>query len=68
MTKRLLVGLLLAGLVTGLAHGAVTIMVLWSGDELAAFQKVADGFTAKTGIAVRVESVGRDLPAILSTR
>ncbi|GAB4311581.1 MAG: ABC transporter substrate-binding protein [Candidatus Bipolaricaulota bacterium] len=68
MTKRVLVGLLLAGLVAGLAQGAVTIMVLWSGDELAAFQKVVDAFQAKTGITVRVESVGRDLPTILATR
>ncbi|QAA75947.1 MAG: Alpha-glucosides-binding periplasmic protein AglE precursor [Candidatus Bipolaricaulis sibiricus] len=68
MMKRWLVGLLLAGLVAGLAQGAVTIMVLWSGDELAAFQKVVDAFQARTGIAVRVESVGRDLPTILATR
>ncbi|MDD2912578.1 MAG: extracellular solute-binding protein, partial [Candidatus Bipolaricaulis anaerobius] len=68
MTRRLVVGLLLAGLVGGLAQGAVTIMVLWSGDELAAFQKVVDAFQAQTGITVRVESVGRDLPTILATR
>ncbi|MBC7093815.1 extracellular solute-binding protein [Candidatus Bipolaricaulota bacterium] len=68
MVKRLAVGLLLVGLVAGLAQGAVTIMVLWSGAELEAFQKVTAAFQAKTGITVRVESVGRELPGILATR
>jgi len=68
MLKRLMLSLLAVGLVAGLAHGEVTIMVLWGGAELAAFEKVADAFTAQTGIAVRVESVGRDLPAILAAR
>ncbi len=47
---------------------SVRVMVLWSGDELKAFQKVVESFTDKTGIKVQVESVGRDLPAILVTR
>ena len=46
----------------------VTVMVLWSGAELDAFQQVVQAFEAKTGIKVQVESVGRDLPTILVTR
>lgn len=68
MLKKLgFVGVLVA-LVSTLALADVTIMVLWSGAELEAFQKVVDAFKAETGITVRVESVGRDLPTILSTR
>ncbi len=70
MTKRLLIGVLLAGLMAGLAQAQapVTIMVLWGGAELEAFQKVVAAFETETGIDIRVESVGRDLPAILATR
>ena len=50
------------------SQGSISIMVLWSGTELEAFQKVVDQFQSTTGIKVQVESVGRDLPTILITR
>jgi len=71
LMRRKLIGLFLVGMVMGLAvagQAAMTVMVLWSGTELEAFQKVVDEFTKATGIEVRIESVGRDLPAILVTR
>ena len=69
--RRKLIGLLLVSLVMGLVvsgQATVTVMVLWSGTELDAFQSVVDAFTAATGIEVRIESVGRDLPQILVAR
>ena len=50
------------------AKGSISIMVVWSGTELEAFQKVVGAFEDKTGIDVKVESVGRDLPTVLVTR
>jgi alpha-glucoside transport system substrate-binding protein len=46
----------------------VTIAVLWSGNELAAFQKVIDKFEQETGITVSIDAVGRDLPTVLPVR
>jgi len=46
----------------------VMVAVLWSGAELGAFEKTLAPFEQDTGIDVVVESVGRDLPAVLVTR
>lgn len=45
----------------------VTMMGVWGGQELEAFQAVMDAFTAKTGIKVQFEGT-RDLPTLLQTR
>jgi len=45
----------------------VTILGVWGGQELEAFQKVMDAFTAKTGIKAQFEGT-RDLPTVLETR
>lgn len=66
-----LVALLAVGMLaafSGAQQGSVTIMVLWSGDELAAFEATIAPFEDETGIDVQIESVGRDLPTILVTR
>lgn len=71
MLRRVSVGLFMVailGVLTFAQARPVTIMVIWSGTELEAFQKVIAAFEEKTGIDVRIESVGRDLPAILVTR
>ncbi len=47
--------------------GTVTVMGVWGGDELAAFEEVAAGWEAATGGTVEFEST-RDLSAILRTR
>ncbi|MCR4405101.1 MAG: ABC transporter substrate-binding protein [Candidatus Acetothermia bacterium] len=52
----------------GAQQRSVTIMVLWSGTELQAFEETLVPFEQRTGIDVQVESVGRDLPTILVTR
>ena len=52
----------------GAAQKSVSIAVVWSGAELEAFQKTVEKFEQKTGIKVNIESVGRDLPAVLVTR
>ena len=46
----------------------VTVAVIWSGAELEAFEKALIPFEQETGIDVVIESVGRDLPAVLVTR
>ena len=46
----------------------VTMAVLWTGSELEALEKTLIPFEQETGIEVIVESVGRDLPAVLVTR
>ncbi len=46
----------------------VTMAVLWTGSELEALEKTLIPFEQETGIDVIVESVGRDLPAVLVTR
>ncbi|HEC62849.1 MAG TPA: carbohydrate ABC transporter substrate-binding protein, partial [Candidatus Acetothermia bacterium] len=69
MKKYLGVLLLAVTISAGLtAQEPITVMVLWSGTELDAFQRVVDNFVETTGIQVRVESVGRDLPQILVAR
>ncbi|HEC63102.1 MAG TPA: carbohydrate ABC transporter substrate-binding protein [Candidatus Acetothermia bacterium] len=69
MKKYLGVLLLAVAISAGLtAQEPITVMVLWSGTELDAFQRVVDNFVETTGIQVRVESVGRDLPQILVAR
>lgn len=45
----------------------VTVMGVWGGQELEAFQEVMAAFTAKTGIRVQFEGT-RDLPTLLQTR
>lgn len=37
------------------AQGVVTMMGVWGGQELEAFQEVMEAFTAKTGITVQFE-------------
>ncbi|RLE30068.1 carbohydrate ABC transporter substrate-binding protein, partial [Candidatus Acetothermia bacterium] len=64
----ILMSLLMVLAAVGFGQGSISVMVLWSGTELDAFQQVVDAFTASTGIQVRVESVGRDLPQILVAR
>jgi ABC-type glycerol-3-phosphate transport system substrate-binding protein len=45
----------------------VTILSLWGGSEQEAFQKVLDGFTAKTGIPTQYEQA-RDFLPVIRTR
>ena len=47
--------------------GAVTVLGVWGGDELAAFQEVVFPFTEETGIGMAFEGT-RDLAAVLTTR
>ena len=54
--------------ILGFAQKQVVIAVVWSGAELEAFEKTLIPFEQDTGIDVVIESVGRDLPAILVTR
>jgi len=73
MLKRVSTVLLVVSLVgvlgvLGFSQKKVTVAVLWSGAELEAFEKTLAPFEAETGIDVVVESVGRDLPAVLVTR
>lgn len=60
---------------TGIAFAAgaqekeeVSIAVTWSGDELEAFKDTIAVFEENTGIDVVVESIGRDISTILTTR
>lgn len=46
---------------------AITVIANWGGGERDAFQKVIDGFTAKTGIKVNYEQ-SRNLGALVRTR
>jgi len=73
MLKKLLVPLLVLSLlgaiaVVGVAQQKVTIATLWSGEELEDFEQALVPFEQATGIDVVVESVGRDLPAVLVIR
>ena len=54
--------------ILGFAQKQVVIAVVWSGAELEAFEETLIPFEQDTGIDVVIESVGRDLPAILVTR
>jgi len=54
--------------ILGFARKEVVIAVVWSGAELEAFEKTLIPFEEDTGINVVIESVGRDLPAVLVTR
>ncbi|MCD6495465.1 extracellular solute-binding protein [Candidatus Bipolaricaulota bacterium] len=73
MSKRVVTFLLVVSLISvvgllGVSQQKVTVAVLWSGAELEAFEKALAPFEQDTGIDVVVESVGRDLPAVLVTR
>jgi len=73
MSKRVLTFLVVVSLISvvglfGFAGQKVTVAVIWSGAELEAFEKALIPFEQETGIDVVVESVGRDLPAVLVTR
>ena len=54
--------------ILGFAQKQVVIAVVWSGVDLEAFEETLIPFEQDTGIDVVVESVGRDLPAVLVTR
>lgn len=47
--------------------GVVTVLGVWGGDELSAFQEVVFPFTEQTGIGMAFEGT-RDLAAVLTTR
>ncbi|HAF51030.1 MAG: Extracellular solute-binding protein family 1 [Synergistales bacterium 54_24] len=47
---------------------SVTVMTLWGGKELEAFEGILDTFEKRTEVAVRVESAGRDLSILLMAR
>lgn len=49
------------------SRGAVTVLGVWGGDELAAFQEAVFPFTEETGIGMAFEGT-RDMAAILTTR
>ncbi len=72
--KKAIVGLMilmLVGMIAVFGQAAankVSIAVVWSGQELQAFQDVIAQFEKETGIQVTVEPVGRDLPTYLVTR
>jgi len=73
MSKRVVTFLLVVLLISvvgllGVSQQKVTVAVVWSGAELEAFEKALALFEQDTGIDVVVESVGRDLPAVLVTR
>ena len=78
MRKRSVLWLLAMGFLVGIllgvpaSHaaqgGPIEIAVVWSGSELDAFNQVIARFEQKTGIDVEVNSVGRDLPTVLSSR
>jgi alpha-glucoside transport system substrate-binding protein len=73
MSKRVLTFLVVVSLISvvgllGFSGQKVTIAVVWSGAELEAFEKALIPFEQETGIDVVIESVGRDLPAVLVTR
>jgi alpha-glucoside transport system substrate-binding protein len=48
--------------------GTVSVAVTWSGEELQAFEETIAVFEENTEIDVQVESVGRDISTILTTR
>lgn len=56
-----------AAATTGAAKRTITVIANWGGGERAAFQKVLDAFTAKTGIPVNYEQ-SRNLEALVRTR
>jgi alpha-glucoside transport system substrate-binding protein len=49
------------------SRGAVTVLGVWGGDELTAFQEAVFPFTEETGIGMAFEGT-RDLAAVLTTR
>lgn len=61
------VSLMLAPSAALAQDGIVTILGVWGGQELEAFQKVMDAFTEKTGIKVQFEGT-LDLTTVLETR
>lgn len=68
-----LVALLAVGMLAAFSGAqqqkSVSIAVVWSGNELAAFQKTIAQFEKQNpGIKVNIESVGRNLPAVLVSR
>lgn len=68
--KRCVVLLLVFLLISGIgvfARETVTVMGVWGGVELEAFEKVMETFEAATGIEVEFEGT-RDLPTLLTTR
>jgi ABC-type glycerol-3-phosphate transport system substrate-binding protein len=48
--------------------GSITVTSLWGGSEEAAFQKVLDGFKAKTGITATYAAQRTDYPTVLQSK
>ncbi len=63
----LLTCLLLSGSVLAQDDGKVSVMGVWGGQELEAFNKMIEPFEVATGIDVQFEGT-RDLPTLLTTR
>ena len=67
LTLMLLVSLLLFSFQVSAQDGTVSVMGVWGGGELDAFNKMVEPFEAATGIEVQYEGT-RDLPTLLTTR
>lgn len=67
LTLMLLVSLLLFSFQASAQDGTVSVMGVWGGGELDAFNKMVEPFEAATGIEVQYEGT-RDLPTLLTTR
>ncbi|MBS3810567.1 MAG: carbohydrate ABC transporter substrate-binding protein [Halanaerobiales bacterium] len=67
LTLFLLISLLLFSLQVAAQDGKVTVMGVWGGGELDAFNKMVEPFEAASGIEVQYEGT-RDLPTLLTTR
>ena len=67
LTLVLLASLLLFSLPAAAQDGTVTVMGVWGGGELDAFNKMVEPFEQASGIEVQYEGT-RDLPTLLTTR
>ncbi|MCF8008255.1 MAG: ABC transporter substrate-binding protein [Halanaerobiales bacterium] len=67
LTLLLLVSMMLLSLNASAQDGKVTVMGVWGGGELDAFNKMVEPFEAASGIEVQFEGT-RDLPTLLTTR
>src|SRR6056297_4273363 len=67
LTLMLLVSLLLFSFQVSAQDGTVSVMGVWGGGELDAFNKMVEPFEKATGIEVQYEGT-RDLPTLVTTR